>query len=54
MSRQLNSERALVLFGDRVEPDALVPVGGPAALDEAALPGVVDLLVRAGVLLGLE
>ncbi|MHB8293646.1 MAG: RES family NAD+ phosphorylase [Acidimicrobiales bacterium] len=54
MSRQLNSERALVLFGDRVEPGALVPDGGPAALDDAALPGVVDLLVRAGVLLGLE
>lgn len=54
MSRQLNSERAVVLFGDRVEPGALVPVGASAALDDAALPAVVDLLVRAGVLLGLE
>ncbi len=51
-SRQDDSAKALVLFGDRIGPDALLPVGSSRDLvvDEKAYDEVVELGERIGVL----
>ncbi len=53
ISRQDDSARAVVLFGDRIAPHALRPVGESLALvdDGGTYDSVLDLALRLGVLI---
>jgi hypothetical protein len=51
MSRQRDRDRAVLLFGDRVEPVMLSgrPLGGPLRYNTALRQVVLSLALRAGI-----